>query len=84
MTEEIGTAQICCSVSDDRKGPPLAMITRICTVHDATWRRFPQVLPLHLDVTSLAQGRAIAQAISRRLPTAEARVQPRVWTCGIL
>jgi hypothetical protein len=29
-------------------------------------------------------GRAIAQAVSRRLPTAAARVQPRVWSCGIL
>jgi hypothetical protein len=28
-------------------------------------------------------GRAIAQAVSRRLPTA-ARVQTRVWSCGIL
>jgi ABC-type branched-subunit amino acid transport system substrate-binding protein len=29
-------------------------------------------------------GRAIAQAVSRRLPTAPARVQTRVWSCGIL
>jgi hypothetical protein len=29
-------------------------------------------------------GRAIAQAISRRLPTAAALVQNRVWSCGIL
>jgi hypothetical protein len=29
-------------------------------------------------------GRAIAQAVSRRLPTAAARVQTRVWSCGIL
>jgi hypothetical protein len=27
---------------------------------------------------------AIAQAVSRRLPTAAARVQTRVWLCGIL
>jgi hypothetical protein len=26
----------------------------------------------------------IAQAVSRRLPTAAARVQNRVWLCGIL
>jgi hypothetical protein len=31
-----------------------------------------------------ATGRAIAQAVSRRLPTAAARVQTRVWSCGIL
>jgi hypothetical protein len=30
------------------------------------------------------KGRAIAQAVSRRLPTAAARVQNRVWSCGIL
>jgi hypothetical protein len=29
-------------------------------------------------------GRAIAQAVSRRLPTAAARVQTRVRSCGIL
>jgi hypothetical protein len=29
-------------------------------------------------------GRAIAQEVSRRLPTAAARVQTRVWSCGIL
>jgi hypothetical protein len=29
-------------------------------------------------------GRAIALAVSRRLPTAAARVQTRVWSCGIL
>jgi hypothetical protein len=32
----------------------------------------------------LNRGRAIAQAVSRRLPTAAARVQTRVWSCGIL
>jgi hypothetical protein len=31
-----------------------------------------------------SDGRSIAQAISRRLPTAGARVQTRVWSCGIL
>jgi hypothetical protein len=30
------------------------------------------------------KGRAIAQAVSRRLPTAAARVQTRVFSCGIL
>jgi hypothetical protein len=30
------------------------------------------------------EGRAIAQAVSRRLPTAAARVQTRVWSYGIL
>jgi hypothetical protein len=33
---------------------------------------------------SVVIGRAIAQAVSRRLPTAAARVQTRVWSCGIL
>jgi hypothetical protein len=29
------------------------------------------------------EGRAIAQAISRWLPTAAARVRTQVWSCGI-
>jgi hypothetical protein len=29
-------------------------------------------------------GRAVAQSVSRPLPTAAARVQTRVWSCGIL
>jgi hypothetical protein len=29
------------------------------------------------------EGRAIAQAVSRWLPTAAARVRARVWSCGI-
>jgi hypothetical protein len=29
-------------------------------------------------------GRAIAQAVGLRFPTAAARVQTRVWSCGIL
>jgi hypothetical protein len=33
---------------------------------------------------SVDLGRAIAQAVSHRLPTAAARVQTRVWSCGIL
>jgi hypothetical protein len=33
---------------------------------------------------SLIPGRAIAQAVSRRLTTAASRVQTRVWSCGIL
>jgi hypothetical protein len=32
----------------------------------------------------LILGRAIVQAVSRRLPTAAAWVQTRVWSCGIL
>jgi hypothetical protein len=36
-----------------------------------------------LKVTFL-EGRAIAQAVSQLLPTAAARVQTRVWSCGIL
>jgi hypothetical protein len=36
------------------------------------------------NVTLYVVGRAIAQAVSRRLPTAAARVQTRGWCCGIL
>jgi hypothetical protein len=35
-------------------------------------------------IKDVYRGRAIAQAVSRRLPTAEARVQTVVWSCGIL
>jgi hypothetical protein len=34
--------------------------------------------------TRVSDGRAIAQAVSLRLPIAAARVQTRVWSCGIL
>jgi hypothetical protein len=37
-------------------------------------------LPLH---SVLTEGRAIAQAVSRRLPTAAARVRSQVRSCGI-
>jgi hypothetical protein len=37
-----------------------------------------------LEDLLVAFGRAIAQAVSRRLPTAAARVQTRVWSCRIL
>jgi hypothetical protein len=33
---------------------------------------------------SCNEGRAIAQAVSRRLPTEAAQIQTRVWSCGIL
>jgi hypothetical protein len=35
------------------------------------------------DHTYAPEGRAIAQAVSRWLPTAAARVQTRVWSSGI-
>jgi hypothetical protein len=37
-----------------------------------------------LVTNSLSYGLALAQAVSRRLPTAAARVQTRVWSSGIL
>jgi hypothetical protein len=36
---------------------------------------------MHYDVGAV--GRALAEAVSRWLPTAAARVQSRVWTSGI-
>jgi hypothetical protein len=35
-------------------------------------------------ITVECGGRAIAQSVSHRIPTAGARVQTRVWSCGIL
>jgi hypothetical protein len=48
--------------------------------------RETQRVGVNLDLagTRFDSGRAIAQAVSRRLPTAAARVQNRVWSCGIL
>jgi hypothetical protein len=51
--------------------------------------RFPFLTHVLLSVgfsvrLSLRLGRAIAQAVSRRLLTAAAQVQTRVWSCGIL
>jgi hypothetical protein len=45
------------------------------------------VKPSHIHIADNIledRGRAIAQAVSRRLPTSAARVQTRVWSCGIL
>jgi xanthosine utilization system XapX-like protein len=46
-------------------------------------------LPIHAQVGIMLYicmyvGRAIAQAVSRRLPTEAARFQTQVWSCGIL
>jgi hypothetical protein len=38
---------------------------------------------LNWMVASITRGRAIAQAASRWLPTAAARVRARIWSCGI-
>jgi hypothetical protein len=45
-----------------------------------------QVWPLGwgVETKQIPKGRAIAQAVRRRLPTAAARFQIRVWSCGIL
>jgi hypothetical protein len=46
------------------------------------WCHF--VLAVHSTMSlTLCLGRAIAQAVSRRLPTAEARVRAKVRSCGI-
>jgi hypothetical protein len=46
--------------------------------------KWPQYPKSHSTNINKKNGRAIAQAVSRRLPTAEARIQTRVWSCGIL
>jgi hypothetical protein len=40
--------------------------------------------PKNLGKVTNTTGRAIAQAVSRRLPTVAARLQTWVWSCGIL
>jgi hypothetical protein len=54
---------------------------------------FKRLRPIHnlrllwtfgcLNVYLKERGRAVAQAVSRWLPTGAARVRPRVWSCGI-
>jgi hypothetical protein len=46
-------------------------------------RRFTGAQTNFLISFSVEGGRAIAQAVSRWLPTAAARVRARVWSCGI-
>jgi hypothetical protein len=55
----------------------------ICTC--VLFRKVSEIDLFHCTVEQDAMcGRAIAQAVSRRLPIAAARVQTRVWSCGIL
>jgi hypothetical protein len=42
-----------------------------------------EVLYFVSNPVTTGQGRAIAQAVSRWLPTVAARVRARVWSCGI-
>jgi hypothetical protein len=47
-------------------------------------RLIPPAVPHSLSsLSSTLVGRAIAQAVSRWLPTAAARVRALVWSCGI-
>jgi hypothetical protein len=54
-----------------------------CTQTSMPQVGFESTIPA-FEQTKTVQGRAIAQAVSRRLPTAAARVQTRVWSCVIL
>jgi hypothetical protein len=40
-------------------------------------------VPVTISLLATAKGRAITQAVSRRLPTAAARVRSQVRSCGI-
>jgi hypothetical protein len=51
-----------------------------CNVNRRSKYEYPEI-----EISNyILKGRAIAQAVSRRLPTAAARVQTRVWSRGIL
>jgi hypothetical protein len=52
---------------------------RWCKVVREIFTSLQQETPLYCF-----RGRAIAQAVSRQLPTAAAQVQTQVWSCGIL
>jgi hypothetical protein len=47
-------------------------------LHELLWNEFAESNVLSADL-----GRAIAQAVSRWLPTVAARVRARVWSSGI-
>jgi hypothetical protein len=50
-----------------------------------SFRRVQQIAFISIVFSMFrGKGRAIAQAVSRRLPTAAAQVETRVWSCGIL
>jgi hypothetical protein len=48
------------------------------------WVLIPKPMQDTDQLVTAREGRAIAQAVSRRLPTTAARVQTRVWSYGIL
>jgi hypothetical protein len=66
--------------------PPanLFIYLSICTFILSTRNISICLSPVAKFVSNSPGGRAIAQAVSRRIPTAAARVQTRVWSCGIL
>jgi hypothetical protein len=59
--------------------------SRICSSLNPDMRkiRLAPDLPVSTNCASRGVGRAMAQAVSRRPPTAEARVRSRVSPCGI-
>jgi hypothetical protein len=56
----------------------------LCVISTKTFLRSRQSLRYSRIYQHFMEGRAIAQAVSCRLPTAAARVETRVWSCGIL
>jgi hypothetical protein len=59
------------------------MLSAEVSVVLAWWQRFDTPFSKARNL-SIYLGRAIAQAVSRQLPNEAARVQTRVWSCGIL
>jgi hypothetical protein len=55
-------------------------VWRLAVLVDFSWLSLDNPVKCQDSTT----GRTIAQAVSCRLPTAMARVQNRVWSCGIL
>jgi hypothetical protein len=49
-----------------------------------TLRGCLSIIIIIIIIIARGRGRAIAHAVSRPLPNAAARVQSRVWSCGIL
>jgi hypothetical protein len=66
----------------NRKGPSTLLVLVLVLARLVLVGRLVWLLLVFVNHRQI--GRAIAQAVSRRLPTAAARVQTRVWSCGIL
>jgi hypothetical protein len=84
--------RLCVTLSSGHARNPIMNFprTRSCCAYDNTTRFFPVTILISVNCTSIQfttrnphNGRAMAQVVSRRPLTAEARVRAQVNPCGI-